>query len=119
MRITYENKNKIENLHLHDFNIIEFTYDDLKKCINIKAISSYPKKEIQFIFQNIIFCEITGEKYKGGIDIIDWYELEELEQFSEGYSNIKPVGIALVKASMDTIKIYCESIEVEETDLKT
>lgn len=132
MIITYDNKEKIAELYLHDFRIKEFKYNDFEKSITIIAISEYIKKEAYFKFKNILSCEITGEKSKGGIDILDWYELTDYKHptdnpyyndkyfdadYEKQYRNFKPVGMGLVKSSWDTIRIYCEKIEFEEKEL--
>lgn len=46
MIVTYNNKEKIGDLYLHDFNIKEFIYNDLEKSISVRATSGYIKKEI-------------------------------------------------------------------------
>lgn len=116
MTITYKNKTEFEDLYLHDFNIKEFNYNDLEKNITMRATNGYIKKEIYFKFTNVLLCEITGEEHRGGIDIIDWYVLPENEKVIALNKPFQSVGIALIKASMDTVKIYCEKIDVEEKD---
>lgn len=120
MTITYDNKEKFGELYLHDFRIKEFNYNDLDKCIIMKTVSEYLKKEIFLKFINISFCEINGMERsndKSG-DIIDWYELSEDPRFFDYFHNIKPIGIIIVKASITTIKIYCEKIEIEEKEFQ-
>lgn len=115
MNITYSNKDKIGDLYLHDFIIIDFNFNDLDKIIKMQVRSEYLKKQINFKFLNVMFCEIfTIEKYSDSTDIIDWYELPEKKELIDLKNNIHPVGIIFVKALMDTIKIYCEKIEVEK-----
>ena len=106
--IDYDNKNKINDLYLHDFNIKEFIYNDLDKYIIMKTVSEYLKKEINFKFIKVSLCEINGmgRLHDESGDIIDWYELSDEPQLFDYYKDIRPVGIMIVKSSITTIKIY-------------
>lgn len=115
MKIRYENKNKIGDIYLHDFNIDEFAYNDLDRKIKMKLINKYINEELCFKFSQILFCEINGVvKISGeGEEIIDWYEVPAEPQYIDYTKMTLPIGIMLVKASRTSIKIYCEEIEVE------
>ena len=121
MEITYDNKSKIGDLYLHDFRIMEFTYNDIDKYISMKTVSDYLKKEIEFQFLNVSLCEINGMErlHDESGDIIDWYELSDEPHLFNYYKDIRPVGIMIVKSSITTIKIYCEKIIIEEYELSS
>ena len=115
MTITYNNAYELNNIYLHDFRISNFEYNEYDKSINMILFSDYEKKQYKFTFMSIVFCELTGiEKLGDSVDIIDWYSIKESEKFMN-INGTKMVGLEIIKASMDTVKIICETIEMEES----
>ncbi len=119
MIITYNNKEEFGNLYLHDFKITEFNYNDLDRYITMTLTSEYLKKTIHLNFLNVLYCKIDGmEGLKGEpAYIIDWYELSDEPKIILYSEKVRPIGVMFVKASITSIKIYCEKIDVEEKEI--
>ena len=119
MIITYNNKEEFGNLYLHDFKITEFNYNDLDRYITMTLTSEYLKKTIHLNFLNVLYCKIDGmEGLKGEpAYIIDWYELSDEPKIILYSEKVRPIGVMFVKASITSIKIHCEKIDVEEKEI--
>ncbi len=132
MIINYDNREKVESIHLHDSNINSFKYDYSSKKIDIILHNEFINKNYDLLFENVIYCEIIGIELWGHSDnrIIDWelitdekkmkelLYIEGIEKSQYPYSLFKRnpenkyISTLFTFSSGDTVSIICEKISI-------
>ncbi len=134
MKFDFKNKDKIENLYIHDSIFNGFYYDYEKRQIKFSCKNYFLQKMFYFVFNNVILCNIQSCSFwHGGNNILEIYlksdnlQMEQLmktqnsnqELYSGSYldKGIIYFSVEMQMNSGDTILIICEAIDVLEENL--
>lgn len=130
MKITYQNKNVIEeNISIHDALFEGFTYNYDNKCIHLCVNEYHNGIKFNMNFVNVYGMEMFSyDAWGPGYNIMEWILVDSSEDrfmrcllsSSEAYSftrlisKDKLLGTSFTLNSGDTLTIVCEYIEFSE-----
>ena len=134
MRIRFENKNQLNNIHIHDSEFAGYCYDYDKRQVCFSCNNIFDKKVVSFVFENVVLLHLQSCSFWHGGNSILWMSvldkneyLEELisqqlanaEKFKSSYLDrgIQYVALEFTIHSGDTLLIICESISYSESSL--
>ena len=135
MRFDFRNKEKVNDLYIHDSTFEGYSYDYGKRQINLSCKNFFIKKFFRFTFNNVIYSGLQSCTFWGyGNRILVIYledDLPEMERLME-IQNARPeihagsclddgtqyISVKFEINSGDTLLIICESMECEEEKLE-
>ena len=128
MKINSINKERIEDIYLHDSVYSGYTYDYSRRQIHLSCRNSWTKKQHDFLFENVIYCSMQscsfwhGGNSMMGISLdeqpIQMAELISIQnEHKDLYKNsfldrgITYIALRIEINSGDTLLIICECID--------
>ena len=135
MRFDFRNKEKVDDLYIHDSDFEGYCYDYDERKITLSCRNLFLKKIFHFTFDNVIYCGLQSCTFWHGGNSIYAVHLEddlpEMERLME-IQNARPelhassrindgtqyIPVKFIINSGDTLLIICESMECEEEKLE-
>ena len=130
MYITYENKKQVDDIYVHDSTFTGFLYNYEDREIVLSCKNIYLKKELHFVFSNVVHVNLQSCSFwHGGDSIYALYlgDASVQEQILRAYGEnnnwlegsyldegISFILVVIQINSGDVLEILCEGIEYIE-----
>lgn len=132
MRITYENRNIIEQMQIHDSEFNGFAYDYEHRQITMSCNNIFLKRSYILVFENVVLMHLQSCSFWHGGNSIMWINvIEDNEHLCDLYhiqnsnpelycgsqldKGINYITMELTINSGDTLLISCESLNYLES----
>ena len=132
MRISYENRNIIEQMQIHDSEFTGFAYDYERRQITMSCNNVFLKRSYVLVFENVVLTHLQSCSFWHGGNSIMWINvIEDNEHLCDLYhiqnsnpelycgsqldKGINYITMELTINSGDTLLISCESLNYLES----